>query len=50
MTASNNEKIGMNFFYNSQIPIDWEVKRIDNFGIVYTGNTPPTNDSNNYGN
>ena len=37
-------------FHNSDIPEDWEMKRIANFGIVYTGNTPPTNDFNNYGN
>ena len=32
-----------------KIPIDWDVKRISDFGKVLTGNTPPTNDVNNYG-
>ena len=32
------------------IPEDWEVKKVSNFGKVYTGNTPPTNDQENYGN
>lgn len=32
------------------IPEDWQVKKISDFGRVYTGNTPPTNDQENYGN
>ncbi len=32
-----------------KIPVDWDVKRISDFGKVITGNTPPTNDVNNYG-
>lgn len=31
------------------IPIDWEVKKIKDIGKVYTGNTPPTNNQENYG-
>ncbi len=31
------------------IPEDWEEARISEFGSVYTGNTPPTNDLSNYG-
>lgn len=31
------------------IPIDWDVKRVKDFGQVYTGNTPPTSDLSNYG-
>lgn len=31
------------------IPEDWEVKRIGDFGKVITGNTPPTEDTDNYG-
>lgn len=36
-------------FYNSPIPSDWEMIRIADYGKVYTGNTPPTNDLGNYG-
>lgn len=32
-----------------KIPFDWEVKKILDFGKVYTGNTPPTNNVDNYG-
>ena len=32
------------------IPEDWEVKRIGDFGKVITRNTPPTEDTDNYGN
>lgn len=32
------------------IPEDWEVKKVSDFGKVYTGNTPPTNEQENYGN
>ncbi len=32
------------------IPEDWEVKGIGDFGKVITGNTPPTEDTDNYGN
>ena len=32
------------------IPEDWEVKKIGDFGKVITGNTPPTEDTDNYGN
>ena len=31
------------------IPEDWEVKRIGDFGKIITGNTPPTEDADNYG-
>ncbi|OAV75125.1 Type I restriction enzyme specificity protein [Bacteroidales bacterium Barb7] len=31
------------------IPQEWEVKRIKDFGLVVTGNTPPTSDIENYG-
>ena len=31
------------------IPENWEVKRIGDFGKVITGNTPPTEDTDNYG-
>ena len=31
------------------IPEDWEVKRIGDWGKVITGNTPPTEDPENYG-
>lgn len=36
-------------FYNSTIPSDWEEIKISDYGRVYTGNTPPTNDLENYG-
>lgn len=36
-------------FYNTEIPNDWEIVRVSDFGKVFTGNTPPTNDSSNYG-
>ena len=32
-----------------KIPCDWEVIKISDYGKVYTGNTPPTNDIENYG-
>ncbi|MBR5984710.1 MAG: restriction endonuclease subunit S [Bacteroidales bacterium] len=32
------------------IPEDWEVKKIGEFGKVITGNTPPTENADNYGN
>ena len=32
-----------------KIPSDWEVIKISDYGKVYTGNTPPTNDLENYG-
>ena len=32
-----------------KIPGDWEVIKISDYGKVYTGNTPPTNDLENYG-
>jgi type I restriction enzyme S subunit len=32
------------------IPSDWEVKKLKDFGKVYTGNTPDTTDRENYGN
>jgi len=31
------------------IPIEWEVKKVCECGKVFTGNTPPTKDINNYG-
>lgn len=36
-------------FYNTAIPNDWEIVKVANFGKVYTGNTPPTEDVTNYG-
>ena len=36
-------------FHNAEIPGDWEVCKISDFGSVYTGNTPPTNEIENYG-
>jgi type I restriction enzyme S subunit len=41
-TTYKNSSLGL-------IPEDWEVKRIFEFGKVYTGNTPPTNEKDNYG-
>ena len=32
-----------------KIPSDWEVKRVADFGKVFTGNTPATDDLENYG-
>ena len=32
-----------------KIPTDWEVKKLGELGNVFTGNTPPTKDINNYG-
>lgn len=43
ITQYKNSPLGL-------IPEDWEVKKISDFGKVYTGNTPPTNDQENYGN
>ena len=31
------------------LPKDWEVKRIEDFGKIETGKTPPTSDTENYG-
>lgn len=31
------------------IPVEWEVKKVGDFGKVATGNTPATNDLENYG-
>ena len=33
-----------------EIPEDWEVKRIEDFGEIITGKTPPTKEPENYGN
>ncbi len=50
----SNEKQHIPVGYKSSplgiIPEDWEVKRIGDFGKVITGNTPPTEDADNYGN
>jgi type I restriction enzyme S subunit len=35
-------------FYNTEIPSDWEVVKVLNFGKVYTGNTPLTSETDNY--
>jgi type I restriction enzyme, S subunit len=35
-------------FYNTEIPRDWEVAKIGEFGKVFTGNTPDTSDIENY--
>lgn len=32
-----------------EIPSGWEMVRVRDFGKVFTGNTPPTNDASNYG-
>lgn len=42
-TQYKNSSLGL-------IPEEWEVKKVSDFGKVYTGNTPPTNDQENYGN
>jgi len=34
----------------SNLPKDWELKRIGSFAIIVTGNTPPTKDIENFGN
>lgn len=35
-------------FYNTDIPSDWEIAKIADFGKVSTGNTPDTSDTENY--
>jgi type I restriction enzyme, S subunit len=35
-------------FYNTEIPSDWEIVKVLDFGKVYTGNTPLTSESENY--
>lgn len=35
-------------FYNTEIPEDWEVAKVLDFGKVYTGNTPLTSEIDNY--
>ena len=35
-------------FYNTEIPSDWEVVKVLDFGKVYTGNTPLTSEPDNY--
>ncbi len=35
-------------FYNTEIPQDWEIVKVLNFGKVYTGNTPLTSEPDNY--
>ena len=32
------------------IPEDWNILQLKNIAVLATGNTPPTNDSTNYGN
>lgn len=34
---------------NDDVPKEWERVRVDDFGAVLTGKTPPTKDSDNYG-
>ena len=36
-------------FYNAAVPSGWEVVKVADFGKVHTGNTPPTNEIENYG-
>ena len=45
----NNNKTTYKDSPLGKIPYDWEVRRISDYGKVYTGNTPPTNDLENYG-
>ena len=35
-------------FYNTEIPQDWEIVKVLNFGKVYTGNTPLTSEPDKY--
>ena len=35
-------------FYNTEIPSDWEIVKVLDFGKVYTGNTPLTSEPDNY--
>jgi len=35
-------------FYNTEIPGDWEIIKVSDFGKVYTGNTPLTSETDNY--
>jgi len=35
-------------FYNTEIPSDWEIVKVLDFGKVYTGNTPSTSEPDNY--
>jgi type I restriction enzyme S subunit len=35
-------------FNNTEIPSDWEIKKVGDFGKVYTGNTPLTSEVDNY--
>lgn len=35
---------------NEKIPEQWQIKKLKEIGKCVTGNTPPKNDSNNYGN
>ena len=35
-------------FYKNEIPDDWEVSKVIDFGKVFTGNTPITSDTANY--
>lgn len=44
MTETKNTKP----FYNTEIPSDWEIVKVSDYGRVYTGNTPLTNDLKNY--
>ena len=44
MAATKNTKA----FYNTEIPGDWEIVKVLDFGKVYTGNTPSTSESENY--
>lgn len=44
MAATKHSKA----FYNTEIPSDWEIVKVLDFGKVYTGNTPLTSESENY--
>lgn len=35
-------------FYKTEIPSDWEIVKVLDFGKVYTGNTPSTSEPDNY--
>jgi type I restriction enzyme S subunit len=45
----NNNKTTYKDSPLGKITYDWKVVRISDYGKVYTGNTPPTNDLENYG-
>lgn len=50
MTKTNNIPQGYKNSALGIIPEEWEVKKMKKAGNVQTGNTPPTNNEENYGN